>query len=137
MEQLMITDTLISNLERALREDPEARLATRHATFASLLEVGDESLLIKSREGAVTFVKDPTTDEPWDFAVRGSADAWKKFRQAPTPTTNHAFAMAYQGHMSLTGKTPSYFRFEGNYRKLFANMSPLCAILEQLRRVEA
>lgn len=132
----MITDKLISNLERAVREDPEARLATRHATFASLLEVGEKSLLIKAREGAVTVIKDPTTDEPWDFAVRGSTDAWKKFRQAPTPTTNHPFAMAYQGHMSLTGKIPNYLRFEGNYQKLFANMPPLCAILEQLRRVE-
>ena len=45
--------------------------------------------------------------------------------------------MAYQGHMSISGKTPNLFRFEGNYQKLFANIAPLCAILEQFRRARA
>lgn len=132
----MITARLIKNLGRAVREDPETRLATRHASFSSLVEFGDQALLVKSREGDVSFIASPTTDEPWDFAVRGAADAWTKFRAAPTPLTNHPIGMATQGAMAIGKDTPTYLRFEGNYQKLYANMVPLCAILAQLRKVE-
>lgn len=132
----MITDQLVTNWTKAVKTDPVVRLATRYATFSSLLEIGDESLLLRAQDGEISFVKTPTLEEPWDFAFRGSVDAWQKFRLAPTPTTNHPMSMAYQGHMALANGAPNYFRMEGNYQKLFAHMPALCAILDQFRGLE-
>lgn len=132
----MISDTLIGNLTRAVHDDPETRLATRHATFSSLLEFGGHTLLVKAREGNVQFIPSPTTDEPWDFSVRGSAEAFRHLRETATPLTNHPIGMATQGVMAVGSSTPTHLRFEGNYQKLYANMAAVCAVLSQLRNIE-
>lgn len=132
----MFSDALISNLTRAVHEDPETRLATRHATFSSLLEFGPHTLLMKAREGDVKFISSPTTDEPWDFSVRGSEEALRHLREAATPLTNHPIGMATQGVMAVGGGTPTHLRFEGNYQKLYANLAAVCAVLAQLRHIE-
>jgi len=132
----MFSDALISNLTRAVHEDPETRLATRHATFSSLLEFGPHTLLVKAREGDMKFIPSPTTDEPWDFSVRGTVEAFRHLREAATPLTNHPIGMATQGLMAVGDTTPTHLRFEGNYQKLYANLAAVCAVLSQLRHIE-
>ena len=130
----MFTNEFIGFLKRATRDDPETRLALRHASFTSLLEFGDQSLLVKSREGDVDFIATSGKNESVDFAVRGSAEALVKLREAPTPLSNHPVGIATQGAMALGKNTPSYLRFEGDDRKLYANMFALCAILALFRK---
>jgi hypothetical protein len=131
----MFTPEFIGRLKRATQDDPETRLALRHASFTSLLEFGDQSVLVTSREGDVDFVPAPGQHAAHDFAVRGSAEALTKLRAAATPLTNHPVSMATQQAMAIGTSTPSYLRFEGDERKLYANMFPLCAILALLRKV--
>ena len=131
----MFTNEFIGLLKRAAHDDAETRLALRYASFTSLLEFGDQSLLVKSRDGEVDFLPNPGKSESVDFAVRGSAEALAKLREAPTPLSNHPVGMATQGAMALGKNTPSYLRFEGDDRKLYANMFALCAILALFRKV--
>jgi hypothetical protein len=131
----VFTTEFIGRLKRATHDDPETRLALRHSNFTSLLEFGDQVLLVKSREGDVDFVAMPSNRDSYDFAVRGSAEALTKLRAAPTPTSNHPVSMATQQAMAIGTETPSYLRFEGDEQKLYANMFPLCAILALFRKV--
>jgi len=129
----MFTDEFIGRLKRATQDDPETRLALRHTNFTSLWEFGDQALLVTSREGNVDFAAKPGRDVPYDFAVRGSAEALGKLRAAPTPLSNHPVSMATQQAMAIGTNTPSYLRFEGNEQKLYANLFPLCALLALVR----
>jgi hypothetical protein len=131
----MFTSEFIGRLKRAAQEDPETRLALRHANFTSLLEFGNQSLLVKSREGNVDFVVASGDHQAHDFAVRGSAEALTQLRAAPTPLSNHPVSMATQQAMAIGTNTPSYLRFEGDEQKLYANMFPLCALLALFRKV--
>lgn len=131
----MFTTDFIGRLKRATQEDPEARLALRHSNFTSLLEFGDQSLLVKSQEGDVDFVATTGSRDAYDFAVRGSAEALTQLRAAPTPLSNHPVSMATQQAMAIGKNTPSYLRFEGDEQKLYANMFPLCALLALFRKV--
>ena len=133
----MTTERMARDLEKAVRARPAAQVATKYATFDALLDMGDRSLLVHSRDGEIRIREHSGGDATWDFAVRGSPDAWNALRQAPTPTTNHPLSMAFQHLMSLTGGTPRYFQLEGDDRKMFANLPALCAVLEELRHVEA
>ena len=89
----MFTDEFIGRLKRATQDDPETRLALRHASFTSLWEFGDQALLVTSREGAVDFDARPGKDVAHDFAVRGSAEALGKLRSAPTPNASAAASL--------------------------------------------
>lgn len=131
----MFTSEFIGRLKRAAQEDPETRLALRHASFTSLLEFGDQSLLVRSRDGVVDFVAASSGHDAPDFAVRGSAEALTHLRAAPTPLTNHPVSMATQQAMAIGNHTPAHLRFEGDERKLYANMFPLCALLALFRKV--
>lgn len=131
----MFTDEFIGRLKRATQDDPETRLALRHASFRSLWEFGDQALLVTSREGDVEFAARPGKDVAHDFAVRGSAEALGKLKAAPTPLSNHPVSMATQQAMAIGANTPSYLRFEGNEQKLYANLFPLCALLALFRKV--
>lgn len=131
----MFTPEFIGRLKRAAQDDPETRLALRHASFTSLLEFGDQALVVTSHEGEVDFAPARGKDSAHDFAVRGSAEALAKLRAAPTPLTNHPVSMATQQAMAIGSNTPSYLRFEGNEQKLYANMFPLCALLALFRKV--
>ena len=131
----MFTDAFIGRLKRATQDDPETRLALRHASFTSLWEFGDQALLVTSREGDVELDARPGKQVAYDFAVRGSAEALDKLRAPPTPLSNHPVSMATQQAMAIGSNTPSYLRFEGNEQKRYANLFPLCALLALLRKV--
>src|SRR6476661_7976118 len=79
------TDRL-PDLIQAINSDPEFKLAGRFFDKNILLAVGERSCIVKIRDGVIREIqKDPTFMNPWDFFIRGSAEAWEKFLQMKPP----------------------------------------------------
>lgn len=72
--------------------------------------------------------KDPLPMRSWAFAVRGSADAWRRFWQPmPEPGFHDIFAMVKRGA----------FRIEGDLLKLMQNLLYMKEVLAAPRRLAA
>jgi len=136
--QMQLSDPKwVTGFQQFVAEDPEVKLNTRWARFNCLVEIGDRPYLLKVDEGVIKLKADPTLEEPWDFAVRGSLDAWQRFANGDTdPEYRDILGMVFQGIMSVTGEIKSHLVLEGNYQKLFANLQPLYAILSKIRETE-
>ena len=91
--------------------DPEFKLAARYMTKDACIEVGDIRCIVKFRDGVVTKIKsEDTLADPWDFAVRGSADAWEKFLQPIPPRFyDGIFGGVIRGNFLIEGDTVSAF----------------------------
>ena len=122
-----------SGFERFVAEDPEIRLVTRYSDFRALVEIGAQRYLLGVTGTGVTLTPNPTFDDPWDFAVRGTQEAWDRLTGSDEPQHQDPLAMAFKGFMSVTGRITSELVYEGNYQKLFANLQAVHAILSRLR----
>ncbi len=133
--QVQMTDTeWIDNFQQRITEDLEVKLNTQWARFNCLIEIGDWNYLLKVNDGDIKLIADPNTEEPWDFAVRGSGDAWQRYTSGDTdPEYRDPLVMMMQGGMSVTGEIKSHLVMEGNYQKLYANLQPLYVILSKIR----
>lgn len=119
---------------RAVETNPEFSLDSRHAQFTFLLQSGDSNYVIAVDRGTISVTTEPTAANPWDFAVRGTSDSWRKFIEKDSdPEYRDAMGMAFQGAMSVSGDIKNRLTLEGNYKKLFANLQPLYVFLTQLQ----
>ena len=118
---------------RFLLEDPEVKLVTRYSDFRALLEMGPQRYLLGVTAGTITLTPNPTFDDPWDFAVRGTQEAWDRLVDSDEPQHQDPLGMAFKGFMSVTGRITSDLAYEGNYQKLFANLQAVHAILSRIR----
>lgn len=132
---MSITDAAwLSDRGKAIANDPEFALDARHAVFTCLLEADDHRYLLDVDHGRVS-VAEVTDARSWDFAVRGSADAWDRYLgNDPDLAYRDVLGMAFQGTMSLTGEVGNHLVFEGNERKLYANLQPLYVFLSKLKK---
>ena len=94
-----------------LNADPEFKIAARYMTKDACIEVGNTRCIIKFRDGVVTQIKsEDAFADPWDFAVRGSADAWEKFLQPIPPRFyDSTFGGMVRGNFRIEGDTVSAF----------------------------
>jgi hypothetical protein len=96
--------------------DADAALVRRgrylSATF--LVEVGDTAWLVTVHEGRVSRVeRGPFLMREWQFAIRASAEAWRRYWEpVPAPGFHDLFALTKGGHA----------RVEGDLRPLMANL---------------
>lgn len=74
-----------TGFERMVAEDAEVRLVTRYSDVRPLLEVGAQRYLLTVTGGEVTLRPNPTFDDPWDFAVRGTQEAWDRLVESDEP----------------------------------------------------
>lgn len=78
-----------------------------------LLGVGNETLLLAIERGTLSVQDKLPPLTAWDFAVRGTAQAWMQFwREPPPPGWHDVLALAKRGEM----------RLEGNLHPLMANL---------------
>jgi hypothetical protein len=86
----------------------------RYLSTTFLLESGDTAWLVTVHEGRVTRVeRGPFLMREWTFAIRASAEAWRRFWEAvPAPGFHDLFALTKGGHA----------RVEGDLRPLMANL---------------
>lgn len=91
-----------------------------------LIGLGGETLLLRIERGVLTLqdVRPPLT--AWDFAIRGTAQAWTQFwHQPPPPGWHDLLALSKRGEM----------RIEGNLQPLMANLQYLKDLLALPRGV--
>jgi hypothetical protein len=70
-----------------------------------LLEAGEVPYLVRVHEGRVASIeRGPFLLRPWAFALRASADAWRRFWEpVPAPGYHDLFAMKKLGVASVEG----------------------------------
>jgi len=96
---------------KAVNTDPEFKIAARYMTKDACIEVGEVRCIVKFRDGIVSQIKtEATFADPWDFAIRGSVDAWEKFLQLVPPRFyDGLFAGMIRGNFRIDGDTISAF----------------------------
>ncbi|MEM1139409.1 MAG: hypothetical protein AAGH45_05945 [Pseudomonadota bacterium] len=118
----------------AAEADPAIQTATKHADFVAALDAGADRHVIAVNRGTVRL--GAAGDRAPDFSVAGAPEAWADFVAPATPTTNGVLAMALQGGSTKDGRVESRFAFDGDPRKLWANMHALTGILSHLQHKE-
>ena len=99
------------SFRNVINNDPEFKIAARYMTKDALIEVGKTKCIVKFRDGVVAQIKsEDAFADPWDFAIRGSLDAWEKFLQPVPPRFyDGIFAGMIRGNFQLEGDTVSAF----------------------------
>lgn len=123
-------ETWAEELRRATHADPELRAHGRHYSCSYLLDCEEHSYLVRMHRGEVEEVRvDPgPLDERYQFAIRASADTWRKFSEDPPPPMYHGiWAASFQGDM----------RLEGDILAMMQNLRCLTRQLELLRTTGA
>lgn len=101
----------------------------RYVNTTMLIEIGDQSHLVRIAEGTITAVtKGPFVMPHWTFALRVDRDAWEKFQQ-PRPPAGFTDIFALQRKHLL--------RMEGDLHPLMANLLYFKDVLAALRPQEA
>ena len=119
---------MIEHLQRLVNGDPALVRRGRWTSADMLLEIGERGYVVEIREGRIDAV-DPVEMlvSNWDFAIRGTEDAWAEFWQPhPKPRHHDLIALIREGKM----------RFEGDLDLLMANLLYLKLVLETPRRLE-
>jgi hypothetical protein len=111
-------DELVNGREAVVRRG-------RYLTTTFLVETGETAWLVTVLEGRIARVeRGPFLMRQWSFAVRASAEAWRRFWEpAPAPGYHDLFAMAKAGHA----------RIEGDLQPLMANLRYIKDVLEAPR----
>ena len=91
--------------------DPELKIAARYMTKDMCIEAGNTKCIIKIRDGVVTQIKSENAfADPWDFAIRGSVNAWEKFLlPIPPRFYDGLFGGMVRGNFRLEGDTIGAF----------------------------
>jgi hypothetical protein len=96
----------VESFRRASDEDPEIQAHGRYYSCAFVLDMEEHSYLVKMHAGKVEYIlEDPgPLDDRYQFAVRASAETWRKFGEEVPPPMHHGiFAAAFRTDMSLEG----------------------------------
>ena len=111
-------DVLAQRLRQAIEHRANAHAwrtaQARTLTARCLVEIGDAALLLEIERGVVKSCRQglPLLAS-WDFAVRGSTEAWRALWQAvPAPGWHDLFALSKRGVM----------RFEGTLHPFMAHL---------------
>ena len=86
----------------------------RYLSTVFLVEIGDVAWLVTVHAGRIERVeRGPFLMREWTFAIRGSADAWRRYWEpVPAPGFHDLFALTKGGHA----------RVEGDLQPLMANL---------------
>lgn len=112
------------------RVNADARLVGRGRTLNThcLVQIGAKPFLLDIEAGRVLECRAEPPPGSWDFAVRGSLQAWAGLWQDPPPPGWHdIFALSKRGEMS----------FEGNLQPFMAHLQYMKDVLALPRRAGA
>ena len=96
----------VDTFRRASDEDAELQAHGKYYSCAFLLDMEEHGYLVKMDGGKIENVLvDPgPLDNRYQFAVRASAETWRKFGQETPPAMCHGlFAASFREDMSLEG----------------------------------
>ncbi len=115
---------MIEHLQRLVNDDPALVRRGRWTSADMLLEIGAHGYVVEIRAGRIETIRPVETQiSNWDFAIRGTEDAWAEFwKPLPKPRHHDLIAMIREGSM----------RFEGNIDLLMANLLYLKLVLDKI-----
>lgn len=118
--------TSIAALPALVNADAALIMRGRYLTTTFLVEMDEVQYLVRVVEGRIASVeRGPFLMRPWSFAVRASADAWRRFWEpVPAPGYHDLFAMKKLG----------VARVEGDLVSLMANLRYVKDVLAAPRR---
>ena len=99
-------DAWTESFAKASNEDPELQAHGKYYSCSFLLDMGEHRYIVRVHRGEVEeIVTDPgPLDERYQFAIRASADTWRKFAQPmPEPMYHGIWAASFQKDMRLEG----------------------------------
>jgi hypothetical protein len=116
----------LEKFQEAVNLDPELNVIGKYCNTDFLLQIGPKEYIIQIQQGKwINFFEKRELDK-WQFAIRGSLEAWKKFTQpTPPPMFHELFAAVFQGNMQV----------EGNIEELMANLRYMIRFLDITREV--
>lgn len=121
-------DEWVDAFRQATDSDPELRAHGREYTCTYLLDMDAHQVAVDMHKGKVDEVRvDPgPLDVRYQFAVRASADTWRKFSEPTPPPMYHGiWAASFQRDM----------RLEGDLLVMMQNLRCFTRHLELLRQV--
>lgn len=118
---------MIEHLQALVNSDPALVRRGRWTSADLLLEIGTKGYVVAIRQGRIDKVTPVETNvSQWDFAIRGTAEAWAEFwKPMPKPRHHDLIALIREGKM----------HFEGDIDLLMANLLYLKLVLETPRRL--
>ena len=119
---------MIEHLQQLVNSNPALVRRGRWTHADMLLEIGENGYVVEIRAGRIEAIRPVTLlVSGWDFAIRGTSDAWAEFwKPMPKPRHHDLIALIREGKM----------RFEGDLDLLMANLLYLKLALETPRRLE-
>lgn len=123
-------DRWVDDFRRVSNEDPELQANGKYYSCSFLIDTGEHSYLVRVIGGKVEeILRDPGPfDERYQFAIRASAETWRKFcQETPEPMYHGIFAASFQKDM----------RLEGDLLVLMQNLRCVVRHLELMRRTGA
>ena len=116
---------MIEQIQDQVNADPALVHRGRWTSADMLLEIGDAGYVVAIRSGRIESVRPVALPvSAWDFAIRGTAEAWAEFwKPLPKPRHHDLIALIREGKM----------RFEGNLDLLMANLLYIKLVLETPR----
>ncbi len=96
---------MIDKLKDLVNGDSALRHRARWMNANMLLEIGDKAHLVVIREGQIIEIADANIYvSPYDFAIRGTAEAWQEFwKPIPKPRHHDIIALVREGKMQIEG----------------------------------
>lgn len=115
-----------AQFRQASDEDATIGAMRKYFTCSYLLDMGDARALIRMQDGTVAEIDvNPGPLDAYDFAIRASADTWRKFATpTPPPMFHGIWAASFRADMKL----------EGDLTVMMQNLRNLTVQLELLRR---
>jgi hypothetical protein len=128
MSAIFLDQTRHNQLQTALNNDPEFKLAAKYMSENILLEVNGSRCIIEVQDGMVTAIKlDPFLNADWSFSIKATADTWDKLLQAsPPPFYTGLNAASIQGKLF----------FSGNIEVAFAYYWAMNRLLDVIRQMQ-
>lgn len=104
----------------SLNQDPEFAVACRFFTGSLKLDMGDDPVLLKFRDGKLDELRTAETFDSADVAIRGSEEDWREFLQpVPKPFYHDMFAAIVREGFEWSGDVVTLFAYYGAFRRMF------------------
>ncbi len=115
------------SFQRSSDSDATIQAMAKYFTCVYMLDMGEAKIIIDMRDGVVHDINTaPAPLDSYQFAIRASAETWRKFGMAvPPPMFHGIWAAAFREDMKL----------EGDLLVLMQNLRNVTVQIELLRQV--
>ena len=116
-------------LREAVADDAELSVTGRWCTLNIALVVGEETILLRLREGKVAgVVPNPGIDASWSVTLRGLSEDWRAFLRPEPPPFHHDL-------LAMNTRVPS-FSIEGDRKAFVRHLRVLRRVFEIAQKLD-